>query len=56
MPELIAQLHTLRAELVERMGSKLAADRDWQTWMSLLAQVETVIQAVEAVVKEGSRK
>ena len=54
MPELAAHLRSLRAELVETMADALAADRDWHAWLPLLAQVETAIRAVEAVVEEGS--
>ena len=55
MPELAAHLRTMRAELVERMAGALAADGDWQAWLPLLAQVETALQAVEAVVEEGAK-
>ncbi len=54
MTELAARLRAMRAELVERMASELAADRGIHSWLPLLAQVETAIQAVEAVVEEGS--
>ena len=56
MRDLIARLRDLRAELVERMAGALAADGNWHAWLSLLAQVETAIRAVEAVTEEGSRK
>ncbi len=52
MPELIARLRALRAELVENMAGALAADDNWHTWLPLLAQVETAIQAIEAVMEE----
>ena len=55
MPELAAHLRSLRAELVETMVAELAADGDWHGWLGLLATVETAIQAVEAVMEEGSR-
>lgn len=52
MPELIAKLRAMRAELVETMASELAADGGWHAWLPLLAQVQGVIQAVEAVMGE----
>ena len=55
MPELAARLRALRADLVETMAGELTADGNWQTWMSLLAQVEAAIQAVEAVMEEGAK-
>ena len=55
MPELATRLRTLRTELIERMAAELAADRGIHSWLPLLAQVETAIQAVEAVVEERSR-
>ena len=54
MPELAAHLRDLRAELVGRMARELAADGDWHSWLPLLAQVETAIQAVEAVMNDTS--
>ena len=54
MPELITRLRAMRTELVERMAAELAAEGDWYCWLALLAQVETAIQAVQAVVKEDS--
>ena len=48
MAELIAKLRAMRAELVEAMTDDLAAEGAWHTWLPLLAQVETAIQAVEA--------
>ncbi len=55
MPELIAQLRAMRAELVETMASELAADGDWHAWLPLLAHVQGAIQAVEAVMgKRGT--
>ena len=55
MSDLAARLRTLRAELVDTMASELAADGDWHSWLPLLAQVETTIQAVEAVMEEGAK-
>ena len=55
MSELIAHLRVLRANLVERMTSELAADGNWLAWVSLLAEIETALQAVEAVVEEGAK-
>ncbi len=55
MPELIARLRALRADLVEQMAARLEHEGDWHTWLSLLAQVQVCIQAVEAVAKEGTR-
>ena len=55
MPELAAHLRDLRAELTATMASELAADRGIHSWLPLLAQVEAAIQAVEAVMEEGSR-
>ncbi len=55
MPELIAHLRAMRAELVETMASALAADGDWHAWLPLLAEIETAIRAVEAVREEGSK-
>ena len=55
MPELAARLRDLRADLVERMAAELATDGAWLAWLPLLGQVETAIQAVEAVMKEGSK-
>ncbi len=55
MSELGARLRALRAELIGAMASELAADDDWHAWLPLLAQVETAVQAVEAVVEEESR-
>ncbi len=52
MAELAARLRAMRAELVETMAGELAADGDWHAWLPLLAQVETAIQAVEAVAEE----
>ena len=43
------------AVAIPRPMSALAADDNWHAWLLLLAQVETAIQAVEAVVEEGSR-
>ena len=54
MPELATHLKTLRAELVETMARELAADRGIHSWLSLLAQVQGALQAVEAVMEEGS--
>ena len=54
MAELAARLRALRAELVETMASELTAERDWHAWLPLLSQVQAAIQAVEAVVEEGS--
>ncbi len=56
MPELAAHLRTLRADLVETMAAELAADGNWLTWMPLLAEVQVALQAVEAVMEEGSRE
>ena len=55
MPELTAHLRAMRAELAGTMADELAADGDWYAWLPLLAQVETAIQAVEAVAEEGTR-
>ena len=55
MSELGARLRALRAELAATMATELAADRDWHAWLRSLAQIETAVQAVEAVVEEGSR-
>ena len=52
MPELIAHLRAMRAELVETMAGALASDGDWHAWLPLLAQVEAAIRAVEAVMRE----
>ena len=52
MPELIARLQTMRSELVETMAGTLATDGNWCAWLPLLAQVEAVLRAVEAVAKE----
>ena len=49
MTELAARLRAMRAELVERMASELAADRDIHSWLPLLAQIQTSIQAIEAL-------
>ncbi len=49
MPELATCLRAMRADLVNRMGAELAADGPWHAWLPLLAQVETALQAVEAV-------
>ena len=54
MPELIARLRAQRADLVELMASELQADGDWHAWLSLLAQVQVALQAIEAVMEEGS--
>ena len=51
MVELAAHLRALRVELVEHMAGELAADRDWHAWLPLLAQVETALQAVEAIME-----
>ena len=53
MAELLTRLRAMRRELVETMASELAADGDWHGWLGLLAQVETAIQAVEAVIAES---
>ena len=37
------------------MASTLVADGDWHAWLPLLAQVETAIQAVEAVMEEREK-
>ncbi len=55
MSELGARLRALRAELIGAMASELAADDDWHAWLPLLARIETAVQAVGAVVEEGSR-
>ena len=55
MAELATRLQALRAELVETMAGALAAEGDWHAWLPLLAQIETAIRAVEAVVEEGSK-
>ena len=52
MPELVTHLRSMRAELVETMAREVAAEDDWHAWLPLLAQVETAIQAVEAVMRE----
>ena len=49
MPELIARLRAMRADLVEAMADDLAAEGAWHVWLPLLAQVEIAIQAVRAV-------
>ena len=54
MPELAARLRVLRAELVETMASELAADGNWLAWVSLLAEIETAIQACQATMEEES--
>ena len=51
MPELISHLRAMRVELVETMLAELAADRGIHSWLPLLAQVETAIQAVEAELR-----
>ena len=56
MVELTSRLRALRAELVETMAVALASDGDWHAWLPLLAQVETAIQACQAVMEEGSRE
>ena len=53
MAELLTRLGAMRAELVETMASALAADENWATWLPMLAQVETAIRAIEAVMSEG---
>ena len=55
MVELATRLRAMRADLIERMAAELAADGDWHSWLPLLAQVETAIQACQAVMEEGSR-
>ena len=55
MPELIARLRAMRADLVEQMADRLEHEGDWHAWLSLLAQVEAAIQAVEAVAREETR-
>ena len=50
MPELIAQLRAMRAELVGAMADD--AEGAWHAWLPLLAQVEMAIRAVEAVMEE----
>ena len=52
MLELITRLKTQRAELVATMTRAIAAEEDWHCWIALLAQIETAIQAVEAVMEE----
>ena len=44
-------MRALRAELVGNMASDLAVEGDWHAWLPLLAQVETALQAVEAVME-----
>ena len=56
MPELAARLRAMRGDLVETMAGELAADGPWQAWLPLLAQVEMALQAVQAVMEEGSRE
>ena len=56
MPELIARLRAMRVEMVEQMAGALAADGDWWAWLPLLAQVETALQAIEAVVEESPER
>ena len=56
MPDLAPRLRAMRAELVETMARELAADGDWCCWLPLLAQIEAGLQAVEAVMEEGSRE
>ena len=56
MAELVTHLGALRADLVERMTGELAAEGAWQAGLPLLAQIETALQAVEAVMEEGSRE
>ena len=53
--ELRRKLAALRADLVGRMAVRLEHESDWYAWLPLLAQVETVIRAVEAVAEEGTR-
>ena len=52
MPELIAHLRVVRAELVEAMAGAFAAEGDWHVWLALLVQVQTAIQACQAVMEE----
>ena len=52
MTELLDRLKAMRAELVATMDRELAAEGDWLCWLPLLAQVETAIRAVEAVMEE----
>ena len=53
--ELADYLRTMRADLVTRMAADLAAGCDVHSWLATLAQVQTAITAVEAVMEEGSR-
>ncbi len=54
MAELAARLRAMRAELVETMASELTDDRGIHSWLPLLAQVETALAAVEAVMNDTS--
>ena len=49
MNELLARLCAMRVELIGTMADALATDSDWAAWLPLLAQVQTAIEAVEAV-------
>ena len=53
MPELIAQLRAMRAELVETMARELECGGAWHIWLPLLSQVQACLQAVEAVAADG---
>ena len=56
MSELIARLRAMRAELVETMAKEIVAEGDWHTWLPLLAQVQTCLQAVEAVASSEGKE
>ena len=51
---MIAKLQVMRRELVERMASESAADRDVHSWLPLLASLQAAITAVEVVMGERS--
>ena len=55
MIKLADHLRTMRAELVATTAAELATGRDVHSWLPLLAQIQTALVAVEAVVEEESK-
>ncbi len=49
MDDLLDELRAMRVTVVVSMVGELRHDKPWAAWMPLLCQVQTAIQAVEAL-------
>ena len=49
MDDLLDKLHEMRFVTIATMAGELAKDEGWAQWMTLLCQIQTSIQAIEAL-------